>query len=444
MTSRLRQRADRLLSSTLRIGVTGLSGAGKSTFLASLINQLENHTRGALAVHPRFAGLQSVRWRREAEGGFDYPGALAALTAVPPRWPASTRDLGVARIDLRYRRGHVLGDLLPQGRLTLEILDYPGEWLLDLPLLRLDYAQWCAQVEALAGEPPRRALAGGLFDELAAIDPAAPCDEARLRALHARYVDWLRACRALPYRYSRLTPGRFLLPEGGTLDASLEFIPLSCGGGAAVPGSWFAVCEARYRDYKTRCVEPFYTGHFARLDRQVVLVDMLGALESGREALVDMSAALADVLEHFRYGSGWLERLVSRRVDRVALCATKVDHVFPEHQGALQRGMEDLLFDTLARLRHAGVDVRCLPLASVRAARRADAGGQPVLEGRRIENGAFMRYRPPALPERLPGDLDVRIENLPHLAPPDGLHRGDPFPHYRMDSVLDILLGDYL
>ena len=40
------QQAARLGGQTVRVGVTGLSGAGKTTFITSLINQLENHQRG--------------------------------------------------------------------------------------------------------------------------------------------------------------------------------------------------------------------------------------------------------------------------------------------------------------------------------------------------------------------------------------------------------------
>ena len=46
--------------------------------------------------------------------------------------------------------------------LTLDIVDYPGEWLLDLPLLGKSYEQWSA--ESLAQAPARRAagLAGAV------------------------------------------------------------------------------------------------------------------------------------------------------------------------------------------------------------------------------------------------------------------------------------------
>ena len=48
-------------------------------------------------------------------------------------------------------------------RLDLDIVDYPGEWLLDLTLLRLDYAEWSAGPRAVPRGKPEggRAVARG-------------------------------------------------------------------------------------------------------------------------------------------------------------------------------------------------------------------------------------------------------------------------------------------
>ena len=43
--------------------------------------------------------------------------------------------------------------------LTLDIVDYPGEWLLDLPLLTKSYEQWAAESLALSRQAPRAQLA---------------------------------------------------------------------------------------------------------------------------------------------------------------------------------------------------------------------------------------------------------------------------------------------
>ena len=60
--------------------------------------------------------------------------------------------------------------------------------------------------------------------------------------------------------------------------------------------------ERRYEAYKSHVVRPFFRDHFARLDRQIVLVDTLTALNSGPAALRDLENALSDVLRAFRAG----------------------------------------------------------------------------------------------------------------------------------------------
>ena len=39
--------------------------------------------------------------------------------------------------------------------------------------------------------------------------------------------------------------------------------------------------ERRYEAYKTHVVKPFFREHIARLDRQIVLVDAMQALNAG-------------------------------------------------------------------------------------------------------------------------------------------------------------------
>ena len=85
-------RIARLAGQTIRVGVTGLSGAGKTTFITSLINQLENHQRGLLARRSPFDRLVSVRWQRDGVANpFPYIEALGALSATPAHWPSTSR-----------------------------------------------------------------------------------------------------------------------------------------------------------------------------------------------------------------------------------------------------------------------------------------------------------------------------------------------------------------
>ena len=112
-----KQHAPALGNARLRVGVTGLSRAGKTTFITSLINQLENHQRGLLARRPPFDRLEAVRWQRDGvEQAFAYLDALQALSDNPARWPSSTTDLSRVVIDLRFRQTGLLRRVHPSRR----------------------------------------------------------------------------------------------------------------------------------------------------------------------------------------------------------------------------------------------------------------------------------------------------------------------------------------
>src|ERR1700759_211927 len=141
---------------TVRLGVTGLSRAGKTVFITALIHGL---TRGGR--FPVFEPLASGRIARarlepqpdDAVPRFDYENHVRTLIEER-RWPNSTVDISELRLVIDYQR-HNGAD----RTLTLDIVDYPGEWLLDLPLLNNSYEHWSAASLALSRDGPRAKLA---------------------------------------------------------------------------------------------------------------------------------------------------------------------------------------------------------------------------------------------------------------------------------------------
>src|SRR5258707_12991693 len=88
--------------------------------------------------------------------------------------------------------------------------------------------------------------------------------------------------------------------------------------GSAPDGSLWAMMRRRYEAYKDVGVRPFFRDHFARLDRQIVLVDALAAFNAGPEALHDLEAALTGILDCFRIGrSTLLSHLFRPRLDLI-------------------------------------------------------------------------------------------------------------------------------
>ena len=447
---------------TLRLGVTGLARAGKTVFITALVQALMRGER-----LPVFEVAASGRLRQatlQPQPDDEVPRFAVEehmRTLVDDRrWPDSTRRIAELRIAVEYE-GASGG---PPRTLFLDVIDYPGEWLLDLALMETDYRTFCGETMDAAGSPARRDLSAAFRAALAGFDPNGPPDERAAEGLAELFKAYLKACRTEPYSLSTLPPGRFLLP--GDLEGSpaLTFAPLDLKGAAIASKSLAGMMRHRYEAYRTKIVRPFFRDQFARLDRQIVLVDLLSALDAGPDAVADLEAALARVLLAFRAGrNGWISGLLSPRIDRVMFAATKADHLHHTQHDRLEAILRLILERAMRRVERAGAKVEVAALASVRATREAAVrdGGETLSAivgvpragervGERVFDGvaevAIFTGELPSDPKRaLVEGYDLRFPRvLPPLVSrgPDG--RAASLPHIRLDRALQFLLGDRL
>jgi predicted YcjX-like family ATPase len=256
----------------------------------------------------------------------------------------------------------------------------------------------------------------------------------------------------------------------GDLEGSpaLTFAPLPVEENVApAPGSLAAMMQRRYEAYKTHVVNPFFRDHFSRLDRQIVLVDALTALNSGPAALRDLENALTEVMRAFRAGRASSFASIFRpRVDRILFAATKADHLHHASHDRLEAILRVLTGRAIARAKGVGAEIDVIALAAVRATREAIIrhDGQELEaiigtpeRGERIDDQVFDGAAEAAVfpgqlpddPERLfegdalglaEADNDVRFVRFR----PPVFARGAPPPHIRLDRALQFLMGDRL
>src|SRR5262249_57971276 len=130
------------------------------------------------------------------------------------------------------------------------------------------------------------------------------------------------------------------------------FAPFALDGAAAPArkGSLHAMMERRFEAYKRFVVRPFFHQHFVRLDRQVVLVEALAALNAGPAAVKDLEATLAAILACFRPGRWTLASALMRpRIDRILFAATKADHLHHSMHDRLERILDDITAQSIER-----------------------------------------------------------------------------------------------
>ena len=470
----LADRATGLVNPTVRLGVTGLSRAGKTVFISSLVHNLLNGGRLPLFEAMRSGRVSAVRLEPQPDDAiprFQYEDHIQAL--VRDRvWPDSTRAISELRITLDYESASGWSRMFSRGRLSIDIVDYPGEWLLDLPLLGQDYSAFSENTVNLAKTGIREELSREWLSLTGSVDMDTPADEMTARRLAEAFTAYLRACKADERSLSTLPPGRFLMP--GDLEGSpaLTFAPLpNIPQSRAPKGSLRAMMERRYDAYKSVVVKPFFREHFARLDRQIVLVDALQAINRGTEAVQDLERALTDVLACFRSGhNSFISSLLGRRIDKVLVAATKADHLHHESHDRLERIAARMVDRAVERIGMSGADIDVMAIASVRATREATVkeNGQllPVIvgtpmAGETINGERFDGDKKTAI---FPGDLPENPEaffqqmessspslpdiNVIRFRPPALEETGGglklSIPHIRLDRAMQFLFGDRL
>jgi uncharacterized protein len=472
-----------LVNPTLRLGITGLSRAGKTVFITALVHGLVRSGR-----FPVFSALSEGRIARarlapqpdDAVPRFDYEGHIRALVADRV-WPESTRQISELRLVIEYQsqRGAM-------RELTLDMVDYPGEWLLDLPLLSKSFETWSAETLELSRRMPRALLAKQWLAHLATLDVTNPAEESVAIDAARLFTEYLSACRNERYGMTLLPPGRFLMPGDLAGSPALTFAPLDVAREATPPAaSLWAMMRRRYEAYKDVVVRPFFRDHFARLDRQIVLIDALAAFNAGPEAVNELQDAFGSLLDCFEIGRRtFLRSLLRPRADRILFAATKADHLHHTNHDRLEAILRRMVERAIARADVAGAAIDVIALAAVRATREAEVrqGGATLpcivgvpasrehsQTGNRKGSGSKMfdgTSEVAVFPGELPDDPDILFApgavpfrgltaagaeeadfRFVAFRPPPLETSGDgvpALPHIRLDRALEFLIGDRL
>jgi predicted YcjX-like family ATPase len=447
--------AGNVLDRRVRLGVTGLSRAGKTIFISSLVHHL---------LHPGRLPLVSVM----AEGRYDTAMLLPSPTGAVPRfhyedvlrrligtdeqepaWPGGTTSVSELRLTIKFRSPVALG-FERSNTLHLDIVDYPGEWLLDLPLLDMDYATWSRQAWDLAASggrarfsDPWRVMANTL-PEKGAVDEQAVIQTA------AAFRAYLQAARAAPERFCLLQPGRFLLPGDMEGAPALTFFPLPKADGRGDRGSLARLMSDRFESYKREVVEPFFRQNLAQIDRQVVLVDLLDHLAAGPESIDDLQKAIASTLGAFRHGeNSWLSFLLGRKIDKMLFVTTKADHLHSSDHEKFVDLLSKLVGETSRKLAFNGTKIGTQAIAALRVTDetkvQTSSGQWPGVSGLPMDSD----HQEAVLPGRLPKSLedvsgDGSLASVAFRPRPGDVQADRGMRSLRLDRAVEFLLGDAL
>lgn len=444
----------RAVTDRVCIGITGLSQSGKSTVITSLINQLKNHRTARLSAFSpwltnRILAVKEHPLEDRYLKQFDYSGALDRLSGTNPSWPESTRDLSGVLLEIKLRAKSRFGRAKSRS-IFVELRDYPGEWLLDLPLLNTSFYDWSVAWSKLLQAEPRASMEGNPMVLLGSVAPLGEMDQQLIFSHQRSFVGFLRHSRSEDPPLQIVQPGRFLVPGQMELTEDELFFPLIALDGYpdqqlknGSTQSYYAELERRFERYKSQRVSRFFKQFIQPVDRQIVLVDVLAVLRGDAVRLAEMINALEMVSQSFEYGA---KKRFGSRVTKVVFVATKVDQVIAKDHEAVRHLLSALVRNALDRAAYQEIEYKVEAIAAIRSSIEAQLEDQQCIQGANMA-GEGIGYTHPQIPDNLPTDEDwQRFEgwSIPTLKPPRGMsaERGQALPHIRMDQLLQDILGD--
>ena len=223
-----------MMTPTLRLGVTGLSRAGKTIFITALIRNLVSGGRLPFFMPEAEGRIERAYLEPQPDDEvprFDYEAHLETLARDPPEWPESTRRLSQVRITIEFQsaqrpapRLRHLASQSRRRRLSRRVADRSAAARAELR----------ARGRRRGGRAGARTAPPGARESLAAsfsppsTRPRRKDEQVALRGAHL-FAAYLKAARADDHVLHTTGPGRFLLP--GDLEGSplLTFCPLALG-----------------------------------------------------------------------------------------------------------------------------------------------------------------------------------------------------------------------
>ncbi|MCO7225436.1 YcjX family protein [Pleionea sp. CnH1-48] len=448
---------ERATNQNVKLAVTGFQGAGKSVFIASLIHQLLHVNRYnnlpffKLAEEDRLIAAQLEVVPDLTIPEFPYQASVNAL--MEGDWPESTRSVSALRLSLRYKtENSLISKIVEKPTITIDVYDYPGEWLVDLIMLNQSYEEWSEYVGKLTkNEELYESSADwkSCFVELN--DSSIDIDE-WIKRTAEQYRGYLKDKAA---QGAICMPGRFVLP--GELEGApvLDFFPIPEGALEQSKVDTETIKERlkeKYDFYLKQVITPFFENYFSQFDRQIILVDCLSLLNKSKQRAQEIESALSHLLKAFHYGhSNWIKRLFKPQIDKLIFAATKSDQVPSNQQYRLQSFLQSLVYASESKVRFEGVESHLLTLSSIRAAEAvvAEINGENVhcVKGTLKENNEEVIVYPGEVPESI--DSLFSREHEPYELPaysPNVLNTSahSELPHIRMGKVLELVLGDKL
>ena len=424
---------------TIKIAITGLSRSGKTVFITSLIDQLlhQNRLSSVTTAHSAFKTtlkppLHNVR-------RFDYYTFIDKLKNEQ-LWPDGTDAISHTLLEFESKSYF---SFMGNTTFTIELIDYPGEWLLDLTLLELRYEEW--SVKSLAwlkeiDEPEADAYLK-MVDSLSKESRGGDYEA----TLHQQYKALVVNLKER--HYSQITPGRFVMPSDLANDPMLMFAPINGASPTLV-----SIFKKRYEQYVDEVVKGIHLENFKGFERQVVLIDVIESLENGYKCHKDMRQGLKSMLSLYDHDNkNFLLQWFSPSIKKVLFVATKADQVAASQHANFSALLDEMVGELRREMDISHIETETQIVSSLKSTitieKKYDGKQLSFVRGVLEEDGQLHDLYPGEMPSRFPDRASWQSDNYAFkrfLPPKRNYSEHEALEHINMDKVVEKLLGDLL
>ncbi len=425
--------------SSIKIAITGLSRSGKTVFITSLIDQLlhQNCLSSVTTAHSAFKTtlkppLHNVR-------RFDYYTFIDKLKNEQ-LWPDGTDAISHTLLEFESKSYF---SFMGNSTFTVELIDYPGEWLLDLSMLEYSYEEWSVKTLAwLRGLDESEAdVYVQSVDSLSSNSVGSDYE----LELHTKYKTLVTNLKAA--HYSQITPGRFIMPADLANDPMLLFAPINGASPKLVK-----VFKQRYDKYVNEVVKGIHLEHFKGFERQVVLVDVIESLENGYDCYNDMREGLKSILSLYDHNQkNFLLQWFSPSIKKVLFVATKADQVAASQHANFATLLEEMVSEFRRELDISHIETETQIVSSLKSTttieKKYDGKQLSFVRGILEEDGQLHDLYPGEMPSQFPTKASWQKDNyaFKRFMPSKRSYKeGEALEHINMDKVVEKLLGDLL
>ena len=422
--------ADWFLKERHRFTITGLSRSGKSMLFTSLMTMLKFRSEGKYDCLPLLEHLPMElvehMWVEPLEGFKLFPVEEHLAALHQGQWPSPTEDVYGFKLVVRLKQtGRVKKYLLPYTDIVFEFIDYPGEWLTDLPLLNRTFNQWSDSSWAQQMNRPQRDYAHDWHNMVEEFDFDIAPDETRVASLVGTYRAYLQHAKA--NGITLLQPGSFLLGDNSYDWQTKGFTPLPSSVSSDITNPWTVLFTEHFQHFQQQWLKPLQQKTFRQADKQIILIDLFEGLNHSKQHLYQLKETLSHLAETFSYGDdSWMARHVLRQnsISKVAFVAGKADLIPPAHRDALLNLLQQITAGAVARFKNKPVQFEHFLVSAIQATdpgsnsnslRYLDAGGRYLeaefepLPETLAQMSADEHF--PVLPARVPEDYLPRMLN---------------------------------